>query len=65
VKLLVDLSIKPSTQKNLILCSVTDVFEVHPQCMWHGLTVMQLGLLPNGKKINFSNLKKKRCTKYK
>jgi len=27
--------------------------------MWHGLTVKQLGLLPNGKQINWSNLKKK------
>jgi len=27
--------------------------------MWHGLTVKLLGLLPNGKQINWSNLKKK------
>jgi len=27
--------------------------------MWHGLTVKQLELLPNGKQINWSNLKKK------
>jgi len=26
--------------------------------MWHGLTVKQMGLLPNGKQINWSNLKK-------
>jgi len=38
---------------------VTEVFKVHPQCMWHGLTVKQLGLLPNGKQINWSNLKNK------
>jgi len=27
--------------------------------MWHGLTFKQLGWLPNGKQINWSNLKKK------
>jgi len=27
--------------------------------MWHDLTIKQLGLLPNGKQINWSNLKKK------
>jgi len=27
--------------------------------MWHGLTVKQLGVLPNGKEINWCNLKKK------
>jgi len=45
--------------KNLILCSVTDVFKVHPQCMWHGHTVKQLGLLTNGNQINWINFKKK------
>jgi len=38
---------------------VTEVFKVHPQCIWHGLTAKQLGLLPNGEEINWSNLKKK------
>jgi len=27
--------------------------------MWHGLTVKQMGVLPNGKEINWSILKKK------
>jgi len=27
--------------------------------MWHGLTVKHLGLMPNGKQIKWSNLKKK------
>jgi len=27
--------------------------------MWHGHIVKQLGLLPNGEQINWSNLKKK------
>jgi len=30
---------------------MTEVFKVHPQCMWQGLTVMQLGLFPNRKQI--------------
>jgi len=38
---------------------VTEVFKVHPQCMWHGLTVKYLGLMPNGKQINWSDLKRK------
>jgi len=38
---------------------MTEVFKVHPQCMWHGLTVKPLGLFPNRKQIKSSNLKKK------
>jgi len=38
---------------------VTQVFKVHPQCMYHGLSIKQPGLLTNGKEINWSNLKKK------
>jgi len=48
-----------------MLYSVTEVLKVHPQCMCHGLTVKQLGLLPNGKQINWSNLKKKSLMVYK
>jgi len=33
--------------------------------MWHGLTAKQLGLLPNGKQINWSNLKKKSLVVHK
>jgi len=44
---------------------VTEVFKVHRQCMWHGLTAKQLGLLPNGKQINWSNLKKKSLVVHK
>jgi len=38
--------------KNRILCSVTDAFKVHPQSMYHVLTVKQLS---NGKQINWGN----------
>jgi len=44
---------------------VTEDLKVHPQCMWHGLTVKQLGLLPNGKQINWTNLKKKSLLMHK
>jgi len=33
--------------------------------MWHGFTVKQLALLPNGKQINWSNLKRKSLLVYK
>jgi len=38
---------------------VTEVFKIHPQCIWHGFTAKQLRLFANGKEINWSNLKKK------
>jgi len=38
---------------------MTEVFKVHQQCMWQGLTVKQLALLPNRKQIKSSNLKEK------
>jgi len=51
-------SAKSFTSRKIVFFSVTEVFKVYPQCLWHGLTVKQLGLLPNGKQFNWSNLKK-------